>query len=126
MTHFSIYYVVSDKDKELTWGSILVDETSMETALMRVLLELVSVMPVGSEAITTFHQLKRCVFHVRGEDTRPLTTVTDSFQEHAIQTFVWDIKRHADKMEAFYPNSTNSVKRSHNKVTMEITTNSEE
>ena len=118
MTHFSIYYVVYNKGEELTWGSILVEEDILETALMRVLVQLESIMPVGSEAITTFHQLRRCVFHVRGDDKTPLTTVTDTFQEDAVHTFVWDVKKFADKMEAYYP-ITNSIKRSHNKVTME-------
>lgn len=117
MIHFSIYYVVSHKGKELTWGSILVEEECLETALMRVLIELESIMPVGSEAITTFHQLKRCVFHVRGDDEKPLTTVTDTFQKDAEHTFVWDIKRKSDEMEACYSN-TNTIKRVLDRITM--------
>lgn len=125
MTHFSIYYVVSDKGKELTWGSILVEEDIVENAVMRVLIQLESIMPVGSEAITTFHQLKRCVFHVRGDDEKPLTTVTDTFQEDAVDTFVWDIKRKPDEMEACYSNTRNTTKRILDRITMAAKNQSE-
>jgi len=116
MTHFSIYYVVSKDGKELTWGSMLVDEKGTQSALMRVLLQLQEIMPTDSEAMVTFHQLKQCAFHVRGDDSRPLTTITDTFQEDAVHTFVWGIKKYDDKMVAIYPD-TNTVKLLHNKFT---------